>query len=286
MPTTAGIPLRYGAFIGPDKSGSTWVYRFARSHRAMATAASKELFFFDRYYYRGIDWYVRQFKVNASSEVMFDVCHEYMFSPEAPRRMSRHFPDARIFVVARHPVRRAISAYHYMIRQGRTRVDFSEAIRQIPELIDHARYGRHVERWLEQFDDHQVRVIDFDLLGSDPDVFAEELTSHLGVARAALPSELTGRVLGASSPRSFYVAKLLRAVGLAVRHLGGHEFVSRVKEDRLIQRMLFRPLDREASLKVSPADTQFIEGALRKDTRRLDELAGTGFEAKWWGVSP
>ena len=113
-------------------------------HPTVAVPAAKDLHFFNRFHRRGIDWYLRHFDVNDQTTTAVEVCHDYLFDEQAIIRIVDTFPDAKFVVCARHPAERAVSAYLYMVRQGRTRLDLSTALREIDELIDHGRYHAHI----------------------------------------------------------------------------------------------------------------------------------------------
>ena len=48
-------------FIGPDKAGSSWLFRVLGSHPEVYLSPAKDIYYFDRYYDRGIDWYLSRF---------------------------------------------------------------------------------------------------------------------------------------------------------------------------------------------------------------------------------
>ena len=48
-------------YIGPDKAGSSWLHEVLLEHPQVFLTPAKGLYFFDRYYDRGLPWYVSQF---------------------------------------------------------------------------------------------------------------------------------------------------------------------------------------------------------------------------------
>ena len=75
-------------FLGPDKAGSTWLYQLLDWHPQAFVPPAKEMFFFDRYFDRGVDWYARQYAdVGRHELVVADISHDYLFSSAAPVRI-------------------------------------------------------------------------------------------------------------------------------------------------------------------------------------------------------
>ena len=73
-------------YIGPDKAGSSWLHEALLHHPNIFLSEAKDLYFFDRYYDRGLAWYASQFR-NAQPihTVVGEVCPDYLASPVAPR---------------------------------------------------------------------------------------------------------------------------------------------------------------------------------------------------------
>ncbi len=49
-------------YIGPDKAGSSWLHEVLLIHPQVYMPVAKDLYFFDRYYDRGMSWYLSQFE--------------------------------------------------------------------------------------------------------------------------------------------------------------------------------------------------------------------------------
>lgn len=49
-------------YIGPDKAGSSWLHEVLIQHPEVFLSEAKDLYFFDRYYDRGMAWYASQFR--------------------------------------------------------------------------------------------------------------------------------------------------------------------------------------------------------------------------------
>ncbi len=269
-------------YIGPDKAGSTWLHQVLRWHPQVYAPAVKELFFFDRYHDRGEAWYAGHYAdAPADAAVLADVSHDYLFDPAVPDRMRTLLgPDVRLMVTLREPVERAWSAYHFMVRQGRVREPFAEAVRTVPELLDHGRYATHLEPFLARFAREQVFTPQFDRLVEAPDRFAADLFAFLGVEPLDVPEDLHEKQLGISQPRSFGVARAARSAGVWVRDRGGERLVSRAKSSALVQRGLYRGFAGEGPT-MDEGLREDLRAEMAPDVAAVDALLGTSCAAEW-----
>ena len=178
------MPLPNFLYIGPDKAGSSWLHEALIVHPEVYLSRAKDLYYFDRYYARGRDWYGAQFKgAGPHHRVVGEICQDYLASPEATSRIAETLPGCKLMVTVRDPVDRAFSSWLYARRFGLMPGSFTDALRQVPELLGHSRYGEQLQRYQEFFPAHQMHVALFDDLGKDPQVFLDDVTSFLGVSR-------------------------------------------------------------------------------------------------------
>jgi hypothetical protein len=97
--------------IGQGKSGSSWLHETRALHPEVYLSEAKDLYFFGRYYDRGLDWYRTQFRsTRPGHRVVSQVCPDYVSCAEAPRRIRWCLgPDVRPMVTLREPTERAFS---------------------------------------------------------------------------------------------------------------------------------------------------------------------------------
>jgi hypothetical protein len=189
-------------------------------------------------------------------------------------------PDVRLMVTLREPVDRAWSAYHFMVRQGRVRAPFAEAVRTVPELLDHGRYAAHLRPFLDVFPRDQVFAPTFDRLAEDPQGFAADLFAFLGVAVTDVPVDLHGKALGISRPRSFGMARVARSAGVWVRDRGGERVVARAKGSTFVQRGLYRGYDDQGPV-MDPSLREDLRAEVAPDVAAVDALLGTDCAVAW-----
>ncbi len=258
-------------YIGPDKSGSTWMYRMLQKHPECFVPRVKDIYFFDRYYERGLDWYASFFRdAPAEARAIGELSHDYLFSAHAVARIRRDLPRVKLFTSLRNPVERSFSQYLYMVRSGMTRGPFEEAVRQYPEIIDNSMYYKHLVRYMESFEPSRLAVFLFDELVADPRGFGRRMFEYLGL-EADVELDFDNRVLPASRPRSVWMARLAKDGANWTRRLGVPGLVGAVKGSAAA-RWLYTPYQASDKPSLSPDTRCRLLNIFRPDLERLETL--------------
>src|SRR5579859_8087528 len=113
-------PLPNFLHLGPSKTGSTWLHEVLISHPEIYFTGAKDLYFFSRYYDRGLGWYAAQFRdARPEHEIIGEFSQDYLACPEGPERIRECLgPDVRLMVTLREPCARSFSSYLYLTRHG------------------------------------------------------------------------------------------------------------------------------------------------------------------------
>lgn len=258
-------------FIGPDKTGSSWMYEILKQHPNSYVPQCKDIYFFDRYYARGFDWYLSFFKeAGAQHLAVGELSHDYLFSRVAAERIKQDLPDVKLLTCLRHPVERTFSHYLFMIRSGRTRVPFHQALDDFPELINNSLYYKHLSQYFHLFKKEQIKVLFFQDLKSDSVQFARQFLDFLELP--FVPDiNYSQEVLAASRPRLFILARLAKMSANLARDLGFTNAVGRVKQSQWMQ-LLYKPLAPQEKPQMTAAESNDLLKAFRQDTLLLQDL--------------
>jgi hypothetical protein len=268
-------------YIGPDKAGSSWLHEVLIAHPQVFLTEAKDLYFFDRYYDRGLDWYRTQFRrAEDRHTVVGEICQDYLFHPEAAARIRNDLGSTRLMVTLREPAARAFSSYLYMLKHGEEVGTFRQALETRPELLEHSRYGHALKRFLDLFPSEDIHVAWFDDLAEDPQHFLDETTDWLRIDRLLLTDEQQGARLPASQARSIALARLARRVAVWAREHDAADLVGRVKRSRGVQAMLYRPVDR-SERGLSAEDVAVVWHLLSEDLDELTRLTGRDVRRAW-----
>jgi hypothetical protein len=268
-------------YIGPDKAGSSWLHEVLLRHPQVLLSPAKDLYFFDRYYDRGIAWYLRQFDDAGPEHVVVgEVCQDYLFHPEAPQRIADSLGSCRMMVTLRDPADRAFSSYLYMLRSGWAPGTFLEALEGQPMLLEHGSYATALDRFTDRFGRDQIYVAVFDDLVADPQAFIDALTSWLDVTPVTLsPAQLEAR-LPAGRARSVALSRLACWGANIVRERDGANLVGWVKRSPLVQRALYRPLTTDKPT-MTAEERSAVQVALADEVAELDRVYGLDLARRW-----
>lgn len=182
--TTARRPDFLG--IGAQRGATTWLFECLQAHPEIFVPAKKEVHFFDENYESGWNWYLDHFSEAGPSQIIGEITPNYLDTHHAAKRMATDCPDARLFVVLREPVSRAISSYQ-LLGHRFTERNFNEACQPGKYLVELGLYAKHLRRFLQHFAREQLKIMLFDDIKSRPNVVLGELCQHLGVREIEAP---------------------------------------------------------------------------------------------------
>ena len=268
-------------YIGPDKAGSSWLHEVLRTHPQVFLTPAKGLYFFDRYYDRGIRWYLDQFEgARPEHLVRGEVCQDYLAHPQAAERMATSLGGLRLMVTVRDPAERAFSSYLHMVRSGWRVGTFSEALSSCPELVEHGRYGTQLERFRSRFGEEALHVAVFDDLEEDPQAFLDALTAWLGIVPLPLDEAMREPLLPAGTARSVVVSRVVSRAAHWLRENNAGAVVGRVKRVPLVQHALYKPLA-EHRPRMTTQERDAVRSALADEVRVLDEVYHLDLARRW-----
>lgn len=208
--------------VGGQRCGTTSMYRYLTAHPQVAAALSKEVHFFDVNYGRGPDWYAAHFVTRRRAEVRSrrlgrqivtgEASPYYMFHPHAVQRLQLLVPEAKIIVMLRDPVQRAISHYTHERAKGFETADFLAALRledsrlageegmmhddptyrsfshQHFSYVGRGKYLGQLQRIYQFFPPEQVFIVSSNEFYQAPNRLYRQLVGFLGLEDHTLPT--------------------------------------------------------------------------------------------------
>lgn len=168
--------------LGAQKSASTFLQDQLSQHPSIEIAAGESRHFEDPEYSRGAVADLPALFSRPQPGVIRGIKRpDYLGRPEVAARIAQHLPEARLFVVIRDPVSRAVSSYYHYVRHGFVPLmPLSVAFRRLldgelqdvypraGEILTYGLYGQHIERYLQYFDRDQLMVFEQSSLTRDP----------------------------------------------------------------------------------------------------------------------
>ena len=172
--------------IGAPKCATTALSMHLRRHPEIFVSHPKETFFFcyDEVYSKGWDWYLSLFKDVDSERAIGEATTLYSSIrafPQALPRIVKHFPDAKIIYMVRHPMQRIQSNYVEFLSQGLTQLNFKEAVHEIPHFIDASCYHRQLEAYRKHYPKERINVIFYRDYKKNPEKVLQECFEFLDV---------------------------------------------------------------------------------------------------------
>lgn len=268
----AGSRRRPGfLYLGPDKSGSSWLFEVLRHHPDCFVPACKDVYFFDEHYDKGLDWYTSFFADAPDDAGMLgELSHSYLFSSEAAQRIKCDLPGVKLLTSLRHPVDRCYSHYLYLVSSGLVRTSFAETIDIRPGLTRSSYYAQPLSEYMKRFGPDQLKILFFDDLQKDPRAYARQVYDFLGL-RFNEDFDYDKKVREARRARSAALARLVKQGAVTARNLGLIRLVGAVKHS-FVASLLYRPLAKNEAPKLDPDLRASLVRRFQPDVLALQDM--------------
>jgi len=227
--------------LGTQKGGTTTLQQLLNQHPDIFLAPGKEVHYFSKHWKQSPAWYASHYEGAAPGQKRGDITPFYLFHPQAPRRIHQLLPNARLIVLLRDPVERALSQYFHSARLGLESLTLEDALAAEPErlrtktplhLQEHSyvcrsRYIEQLDRYGALFSDQQLLVLKSEAMFADPATTWRQIESFLGLTITPCPSPLPkanpgkGEASGVSATIRSSLREQLKATALEVRERYG-----------------------------------------------------------------
>jgi hypothetical protein len=266
----------------------------------------KEPPFFRLEYERGPEWYWRTyFRRYAGQPAAGDGAPQNLHLPFVAPRIAATAPEARLVVLCRHPVERAVSAWRHNVRLGVEPLPFpaaveknlrrldqgdtlerDDSVRRYQEIgareanaglqraygfyVEPGLYVQHLDRYRALFGPDRLLVLFFDDLVADPSAVTARVVAFLGLPPNALKD---------TRPQNEATSAAATRLNSLIARLPGMRLLSpelRTRVRALIGRA-GKPSAPAAS--VEPTALRQLADYYRPHNRRLAELTGRNLES-------
>ncbi|MFO0944656.1 MAG: sulfotransferase [Planctomycetota bacterium] len=263
--------------IGAQRAGTTWMHMCLKSHPQVFMPEGKEAHFFDENFEKGMDWYEEMFRDAPPDALVGEFTPNYLDSPLAIGRLAEIIPDAKLLVVLREPVSRALSAYSLLHEQYRG-VSFREAFDRKGQLVSMGLYAQHLKRVFTHFPREQVKIFLYEDIEQKPERLLVELFQFLDIDSTYRPPETRKRYNRILFPES---QKFLAKIGMGFVV----EMVKKTPVGDLVKNYFHSRARIDALHEVEIADVSHFREAFREDILELQEMLGRDLSA-WLGEQP
>ena len=259
-------------YIGLDKSGSTWLHKQMQVHPNIFVPKEKDLYFFDQFYHRGIDWYNKYF---ASSQpkvhsAIGEICHNYIWSYEAPKRMKEYNKDMKLLLVLRNPYEIFESKIKYGLQKGEYSSNKIESNEIVKQSIDEIFISDNIKQYFKYFKKDEILILLFDDLKSDPKQFLREIYDFLDVPLTVDEQLMNKRINKTKTYRFYFLNKISFRVARLIRLLGFNSIINFARNNFLINKLLFSKKNKKIDF--NPTELNKLYPMFNKEIEKMSIL--------------
>lgn len=268
--------------IGVQKGGTSWLYKQLLQHpEIFVPEHRKEIHFFDEYYDRKMEWYIKWFR-NADRKAIGEITPNYIYDENVPKKIHESFPDIKFIVMLRHPVERAFSHYQMIFQsgEGQKYEGFDDFMARHPHGKKRGFYGKQLQRWFQFFKPEQ-----FLILVSD-EIFANEngiddcfknVSDFLNVDPELFDKDLAQNPVGKARtvPANNHLAKLAQKTRIFLRDNDLDFIASGLKKAGLTRQLFSKKTSKVNPL--TPEQKNRWVKEYQEDIRLLESLLGRSF---------
>ncbi len=189
--------------IGFMKCGTTSLYDYILKHPQVLPASQKEIMFFNNQNLlkMGIDWYRSNFPPipDNSDYVTGEASTLYVQDSATAKRIKDNFPNTKLIVILRNPIKRAISHYHFdtrlfgrknnlelIINREINNLKKAEDIKKFIDgksgIISTGLYIYFLEQWMSLFPKEQFLILKTEDLAKNTTTTMNRVFDFLGLA--------------------------------------------------------------------------------------------------------
>lgn len=207
-PPAACLPRFLG--LGTQKGGTTTLHRLLAAHPEVFLPACKEVHYHSLHDHEPLSWYAAHYQAAAPHQLCGDITPYYLFHPRAAGSIRRHQSEARLIVLLRDPVKRALSQYFHARRLGFESLELEAALdaeagrlegaeqrlsqpgsldysHQKHSYVSRSRYDIQLARYESLFRPTQLLVLRSEDLFEQPQLVWSRLLEFLGLSPYSMP---------------------------------------------------------------------------------------------------
>lgn len=273
--------------MGPQRTGTSWIDRYLRERGDVCLPNDvKEIFFFDRHFQRGPDFYTSHFKPTEEHKLMMEVSTTAFDSVQAPQNVKDFFGnDVVLLCPLRHPVARSYSLYQHFRRYGMVNGDLRKAVELMPNILTSGHYADHLLRWFDVFGQDKINIVFKEDLEADHEAFLKNVCDVLGLDYIPAPKYLHGKYnSGALSP-SYSVASVSQKLCDFMRANRFFWPIEMARKAGLKDVVFGKTKTQDAVLDAAADDMKWLEDRLLPEVEKLEKLIGKPV-ANWHQNAP
>jgi len=265
-------------YLGPPKTGSTWLHTLMRQHPRCFVPVIKDIRFFTKYYDHGWDWYLSRFEgASEEHQAVGELSTDYLLFPEAAGRIAAHLPDVRMFCSLRNPIDHAFSYYLFEKRNGRVSGTFEEEFEAYPRIRHFTNFTRNLAPFFDTFPREQIGLFQFENIKHDARAFATEVFDFVGL-EAVDGLSYDSQVLPASRARHPLLARKGKDLANTLRRFKLDRAVGFAKSNPVIWGLFFKPYGTDTKPVMAPDTRKRLREHYAPSVMELRRITGLPFD--------
>jgi len=209
--------------VGAQKAGTSWIYSCMSEHPDIFFPR-KEIHFFSREknWVKGIQWYEDLFAGAPRNCLRGEFSTSYLYDVGSAARIHRLYPDAKIVVVLRDPIDRALSQFINNLKDGSESIGMPlvAALQNRADYVAQGLYYQQLSRYIDLFTIENVLVLLYEDIKSDPLIFIRKIYGFIGVDDQYIPRALYKKVNPARIPRFVIFERLMIKIAEVLTNMG------------------------------------------------------------------
>lgn len=201
--------------LGVQKAGTTWLAVQLRKHPDVFVSNEFALLAASVPETTSTSW-KHTFRAWKGERIVGTYHNEYFYSPITRALVRERLSAAKLYVVLRDPIRRAVSNYFECVRDGQVKKGepFERAIVHpsiMYQCIYRGFYDQYLEGWLEWVDRSQLKVLLYEDMVNDPAAYLRSVGEFIGVSAEGFDMSALGvKVHSRGMPRSMVIEQFVR----------------------------------------------------------------------------
>ncbi len=305
--TNAVFPNTF--IIGVQKAGTTTLDDWLAQHPQIYCYESlKDIHLFARFKSREeIEQRLqKEPAVYKNQPIILQSAVNYIFYPQLLKSIEAYAPKAKLILILRNPVDRAISSYSYFKKMLRETRPMQSALLYPPKAvtefsndnsdftyIEHGFYAQQIRSCLEYFPKEQLLVLDYDDLTKNTSSLLHNMFSFLEIDTSFKP-DLTAKNVTGSVKNQLLQETIIKKQGKLRKWIVDYlvDPIFPVGKRKMLKRKLFemntakkktaQPVYETESKETVEEIKQQLSLYFIEDTKELDALLGTKFSEKWF----
>ncbi len=191
--------------LGTQKGGTTSLQKLLMQHPQIFLPTCKEVQYFTLNAEKPVSWYSDHYRNAKKGQLLGDITPYYLFHPKAATQIQALIPKARLIVLLRDPVERALSQYFHAKRHGFETLNLEDAFdaeekriasgdpfnHQKHSYISRSLYIKQLSRFEAVFPKEQILILSSEEFFNNTEKIWRKILSFIGAKIYPLPGPLS-----------------------------------------------------------------------------------------------